>query len=236
MHLCPLRAPRSLATFVLAIVIVVLPCSIATASPILLAFDVGVLQPGSPFVYDLGVAVTGGVEINKAGDTSLGELFSDDEFIDVTSNAAGTSLAYLIQGGGGDHPIASGYSTTWPLGSAILFSNFVLDQPGTLASVSVTVDQANSSPRVVGANGLSLVNGVDYFITTPFGNNLQVNFTGLGVLDQADQTPLGLMTFHLNFVADDPLPPNSVPEPASSLTLFGMAIAAMAARRRLDRQ
>ena len=143
-------------------------------------------------MHDLGVAVTGGVEINNApGGTNVGALFFDDEFIDFTSSAGGTSLAYMIQGGGGDHDIASGYSTTWPLGSAILFSNFVLDQPGTLASVSVTVDQANGSDRVVGANGVSLVNGVDYLITTPFGNNFQVNFTGLGVLNQANKPRSG---------------------------------------------
>jgi len=52
MHLSPQRAPRSLATFVLAIVIVVLPCSIATASPILLNFDVTLFQPGSWVDFD----------------------------------------------------------------------------------------------------------------------------------------------------------------------------------------
>jgi hypothetical protein len=235
MHLFPLRAPRSLSTFVLAIVIAVLPSSIATASPILLSFDIGVFQPAQPFVHDSGVAVTGGVEINNAaGGTNVGALFFDDEFIDFTSTAAGTSLAYMLQGGGPEHPIDSGYSTSWPLGSAILFSNFVLDQPATLASVSVTVDQANGSPRVIGTNGLSLVNGVDYSITTPFGNNFQVNFSGLGILNQAEQTPLGLMTFHLNFVADEP--PNPVPDPASSLTLLGIGMAAVASRRRFARR
>ena len=37
--------------------IVVLPCSLATASPILLNFDVAVLQPGEPSVYDFGVSL-----------------------------------------------------------------------------------------------------------------------------------------------------------------------------------
>ena len=235
MHLSPLRAPRYLASFVLAMVIVVLPTSIATASPILLSFDVILFQPGPVVNSDLGLAVTGAVEINNANGTDVGSVFFDPEFIDVTSDAAATSLAYMIQGGLNPHPVTSGYSTPWPFGTAILFANFVLDQPATLASVSVTVDQANGFARVVGAGGGALVNGVDYFITSPFGNNLQVQLGQLGILEQDLQSPLGLMTFHLNFVADDPLPPNPVPDPASSLTLFGMAIAAIAARRRLDR-
>lgn len=228
MHLSPLRAPRSLATFVMAMVIAVLPCSIATASPILLSFDVVLLQPGFPSEIDLGVAVTGGVEINNAGGTNVGAPFFNDEFIDFTSSAAGTSLAYMIQGGGGDHPIASGYSTSWPQGTAIQFSNWDLSEPGTLASVGVSV------AGVVGAGGVSLVSGVDYVLGGFGSDALTLNLGGLGILNQAGQTPLGLMTFQLNFVADEP--PNPVPDPASSLTLFGMGMAAVAARRPFTRR
>src|SRR6187431_747229 len=104
MHLSPLCARRSLARFVLAIMIVVLPCSIATANPILLNFDVTFFQTGPLVEFDGGVAVTVGVEINNAGGTNVGKLdgtapFFDDEFIDITTTAAGTSLAYMIQGG-----------------------------------------------------------------------------------------------------------------------------------------
>jgi hypothetical protein len=227
----PPHAPRCLATFALAIGIVVLPSSIATAGPILLKFDVAVLSPGSPSAFDSSVDVTGAVELNNANGTNVGGLFFDDEFVNVSSDSATTLLAYMIQGGLADHP-ADGYSTAWELGSAILFANFVLDQPATLASVSVTVDQANNSARVVGAGGGSLVNGVDYFIT--FQNDLQLQLGGLGILDQPGQIPLGLMTFQLNFVADQP--PNPVPDAASSLTLFGMGMAALAARRRFARR
>ena len=141
-----------------------------------------------------------------------------------------TSLAYMLQGGLNPH-LNADYSTSWPFGSAILFANFVLDQPGTLASVGVTVDQANGVARIVGAGGGSLVNGVDYLITPD--NDLQLQLGQLGILDQPEQTPLGLMTFQLNFVAK---PPVTVPEPASSLTLFGMGMAALATRRRLARR
>jgi len=229
----PPRAPRCLATFVLAIVIVVLPCSIATAGPIVLKFDVGLLQPGS-FDYDAGIDVTGAVELNNANGTNVGGLFFDDEFVNVSSNSTTTLLAYMIQGGLADHPVADGYSTAWPLGAGIVFGNFILDQPGTLASVSVTVDQANGVARVVGAGGGSLVNGVDYFVNPFQPNTLQLQLYGLGILDQSGQTPLGLMTFNLEFVADQP--PNPVPDAASSLTLFGMAMAALATHRRARRR
>lgn len=228
----PPHAPRCLATFVLAIGIVVLPSSIAMAGPIVLNFDVGLLQPGS-FEYDAGVSVTGAVELNNVNGTKVGGLFFDDEFVDVSSDSATTLLKYLIQGGLADHPVADGYSTAWE-GAGIVFGNFVLDQPGTLASVSVTVDQANGVARVVGAGGGSLVEGVDYFVNAFQPNTLQLQLYGLGILDQPGQTPLGLMTFQLNFVADQP--PNPVPDAASSLTLFGMGMAALAARRRFARR
>ena len=232
MRLQPLSARRCHAILVLAMVFAVLPCSIATAGPILLKFDVILLQPGSPVDADLGVDVNNGaVEIDNASLTDVGLAFFSDEFVDFTSDATMTSLAYMIQGGGDPHS-EPGYSTSWPLGTAILFGNFVLDQRGKLASVSVTVDEAtNGDPRVIGAGGGSLVNGVDYLIT--FQNNLQLQLFGLGILDQPDQTPLGLMTFHLNFVAE---PQVQVPDPASSLMLFGMGMAALATRRRLARR
>jgi hypothetical protein len=230
MHL-PLRAARSLATFVLAIVIVVLPSSIASASPILLNFDVRLTSTG--FVPEIdesdSLPVIDGVEINRANSTMADDLFSlffDDEYVDITSDAAMTSLVYRIQGGGDDHPEDADYSTSWPAVTTLLFSNFVLDDPGSLASVSVTTNQ------VIGVGGGALVNGVDYEFGPTF---LRLNLDSLGIFEQANQTPLGLMTFHLNFVADDPLPP-AVPDAASSLTLFGMGMAALAARRRLDRR
>ena len=143
-----------------------------------------------------------------------------------------TSLAYMLQGGLNPHSDAD-YSTSWPTGSAILFANFVLDQPGTLDSVGVTVDQANGVARIVGAGGGSLVSGVDYIVNGFTPNTLQLNLGQLGTLDQPEQTPLGLMRFQLNFVAK---PQVTVPEPASTLTLFGMGMAALAARRRLARR
>lgn len=221
----PLRAPRCLATFVLAIVILVLPCSIATAGPILLSFDVTFAEPGFLPEVDSGLAVTGAVEINNANGTNVGGLFFDDEFVDVSSTAATTLLAYLIQGGLDDHAVAAGYSTSWSAGTTLLFSNFVLDQPGTLTSVGVTVNQ------VVGAGGGMLVSGADYVFTT---SSLLLNIGSLGILEQAGQTPLGLMTFHLDFLADQP--PNPVPDAASSLTLFGIGMAALATRRRWARR
>lgn len=220
----PVRAPRCLATFVLATAMVVLPCSIATAGPILLSFDVTLSEPGEPDASDAGVLVDGGVEIQYPNG-NVGGLFFDDEFVDVTSSAATTSLAYMIQGGLDDHPVAAGYSTSWQAGTTLLFSNFVLDEPGTLASVGVIVNQ------VVGAAGGPLVSGVDYLFTT---TSLLINIGSLGILEQAGQTPLGLMTFQLDFLADQP--PDAVPDPASSLTLFGMGMAALAARRRFARR
>ena len=133
----------------------------------------------------------------------------------------------MIQGGLDDHPVAAGYSTSWQAGTTLLFSNFVLDQPGTLASVGVGVNQ------VVGAAGGPLVGGVDYLFTT---NSLLLNIGSLGILEQAGQTPLGLMTFQLNFLADDPVdPPDPVPDTVSTLALFGMGMAALEARRRFAR-
>ena len=72
MRLQPLSARRCHAILVIAMVFAVLPCSIATAGPILLKFDVAFLAPGSPSAFDLGVAVTGAVEINNAGGTNVG--------------------------------------------------------------------------------------------------------------------------------------------------------------------
>ncbi len=115
MRLQPLSARRCHAILVIAMVFAVLPCSIATAGPILLKFDVAFLAPGSPSAFDLGVAVTGAVEINNAGGTNVGAPFFDDEFIDITSNASMTSLAYMLQGGLNPH-LNADYSTSWPFG------------------------------------------------------------------------------------------------------------------------
>lgn len=220
----PVRAPRYLATFV-AMVIVLLPCSIATAGPILLKFDV-TLTNGAP-VSDSAVAVIPGVEISSTSGTNVGGLFFDGEFIDVTSTDSIIFLAYKIQGGLDPHPVAPGYSTSWPAITTLLFSNFVLDQSGTLAFGGVTLNQ------VVGAGGGAFVSGVDYVFDTN-SNSLQLNIDPLGILGQPGQTPLGLMTFQLNFEADQP--PNSVPDATSSLTLFGMGMAALATRRRWARR
>lgn len=225
MRLSPLSALCRRATFVLVTIIVVLPCSIATAAPILLNFDVSLAEPGFSAETDAGLAVTGGVEINNANSTNVGALFFDDEFVDLTSTDAATSLAYSIQGGLDAHPIAAGHSTSWQSGTTLLFSNFVLDQPGTLVSVGVAVN------NVVGAAGGALVSGVDYVFTSSF---LLLNIGSLGILEQAGQTPLGLMTFQLDFLADQPVDP--VPDAASSLTLLGMAMAALAARGRFARR
>ena len=224
MRVFPPTAPRSFATFILAAVIVVVPCSIANAAPILLSFDATLAQPGFLPVTDDDLAVGSGVEVEFLNGTNLGNLMFDDEFIDVTSDASSTLLAYMIQGGYDAHP-TTGYSTAWPLGTSILFYDFVLDQPGTLDSVSVSVN------GVVGAAGGPLVDGVDYIVNGLGGSTLQIQLFNLGILDVAGQTPLGLMTFHLNFVADDPVEP--VPDTASTLSLLGMSIAALAARRRL---
>lgn len=224
MRLSPPTAPRSFATFVLAALILVLPCSIANAAPILLSFDVVLAEPGELPVTDANLAVGGGAEVAHMNGTNLGDLlFFDDEFIDVTSDAASTTLAYMIQGGLDAHA-TPGYSTAWPLGTAILFYNFVLDQPGTLDSVSVSVND------IVGAAGGPLVNGIDYIVNGLGGSNLQIQLFNLGILDSGGRTPLGLMTFELNFVADQ----RPVPDTASTLTLLGMSLAALAARRRLS--
>ena len=214
---------RSLITVVFATIMLAASSSIATAGPILLSFDVVLMQPGPIVDTDSNVAVGGGVEINYAsGTTNVGALFFDDEFIDVTSSAAATTLVYQIQGGLNPHPVVAGYSTSWPFGSAIMFYNFVLDQPATLASVDVDVD------GVIGAAGGPLV--YPDFLVGP--NFLQLNFGQFGILEQANQTPLGLMTFQLNFVADEE-PPNPVPDPASSWALLGLSMSAIAAGKRL---
>lgn len=226
MRLSPLSSSRCRATFVLAIVIAFWPCSIATAGPILLNFDVSLTEPGFSPVSDSGLAVSGAVEMNRVNGTSVGALFFDDEFVNLTSTAATTSLAYTIQGGLSEHLVAFGYSTSWQAGTTLMFSNFVLDQPGTLASVGVTVNQ------LVGAAGGPLVGGVDYVFTP---TSLLLNIGSLGIQDQdTGQTPLGLMTFQLGFRADQP--PDAVPDPASSLTLFCMGMVTLAACRRFARR
>lgn len=217
-----MRPPLQSASFrfilVLAIFIVVLPSSIATAGPILLNFDVRLTSTALAIdETDSDIAVGGGVEI-APGSGNVGDEFFSDESIDVTNTATWTSLAYLIKGGGDLYPTAN-YRYSWPAETTLRFSNFDLDQPGTLSSVNLIINQAQ-------------VIGVDY----EFGlDYLQIDLDSLGVSEQAPNQ-LGLMTFRLNFMANDPLPPNPVADPASSLTLFGMAMAALAARRRFERR
>ena len=222
MRLSPPSASRCFATFVMAAALLVVPGSIANAAPILLSFDVAMMQPGESVVVDAGLAVGAGAEVNNVNGTNYGALLFDDEFIDVTSDASATSLLYQIQGGLNPHPVDAAYSTSWPFGSAILFYNFVLDQPGTLASVGVSVN------NVIGAAGGPLV--YPDFLFTPF--SLQLNFGQFGILEQAGQLPLGQMTFELNFIADQ----RPVPDAASTLMLFGIGMTALAARGRLARR
>jgi hypothetical protein len=230
MRFAPVNARFSAVVF-FAIAFAVLPASMAMAAPILVKFDVTLSQPGPVVDSDAGIVVdNAATELDNLNGTNVGGVLFDPEFIDVTSTAALTTLAYMIQGGFDDHG-TSGYGTAWPLGTAILFSNFVLDQPGTLASVSVTVDNVAGTPRVVGAGGGALVEGVDYLVSP---NSLLLQLFGLGILEQPGLLPLGQMTFQLNFEAVDP--PVRVPEPASSLMLFGMGMTALAARRRLFRR
>jgi len=228
-----LVSARRCAVVFFAMVFTVLPVSMAIAAPILLKFDVTFIQPGSPANFDAAVEVDNTTrEIDNVNGTDVGSVFFDPEFVDVASTPAQTLLSYLIQGGLDDHG-TPGYSTAWPSGTAMLFSNFVFDQPGTLTSVSVTVDQAAGTPRVVGAGGGALIEGVDYFVNMLVPNTLQLQLFGLGILEQPGFLPLGQMTFQLNFEAVDP--PVPVPDAGSSLMLFGMGMTALAARRRLFR-
>jgi hypothetical protein len=228
------RRARWRATFVLALVILLSSSSIATAGPILISFDVTLSEPGFADTSDSGLLVdNAAVEIDNASGSNVGApgLFFPDEFINITSEAAMTSLAYMIQGGGDPHS-KPGYRLSWEPGTTLLFDSFVFNQPGsTLASVGVTVDEPSGVPRVVGSAGGPLVDGVDYFFDD---TSLLINLGLLGVLEQGG-TQLGLMTFHLEFVtAGGTDPPVPVSEPAS-LTVVGMAIAAIGARRRFAR-
>lgn len=221
MRLSPLRALRCRATFVLAMAIVVLPSSIATAGPILLKFDATLTDSVGP-ESNQDVDVISGVEIAGGDGTAVGDLFFDPEFIDVTSNSAMTLLAYSIYGGGEAHSVP-GYAHSWPIGTTLEFSDFLLNAlGGRLDSVDVI-----GASSVIGAGGGSLVLGVDYIVND---DSLLLNIGGLGIL--AGPNPLGLMTFRLNFEADEE-PPTTVPDAASSLTLLGMGMAALAAGRRL---
>jgi hypothetical protein len=218
-------ALRPFAALVLATIVFVVP-SVANAGPILLSFNATLSEPGFPDAVNSGLTVDGGVEIAFDDGSEIGDLFFDPEYINVASNAAGTSLLYSIYGGGDDHPVAN-YAHSWGADTTLEFSGFDFGpgQTATLTSVGVTLT------NVVGAGGGNLVLNTDYSFT---GTSLLLNLGSVGVLKSG--FPLGQMLFNLNFVADNPTdppdPPNPVPDPASPLMLLGASMAAIAAYRR----
>ena len=218
---------RRFATLVLATIVCVVP-SVANAGPILGSFTATLSEPGFPDAVNSGLNVDGSFEIAFGDGSEIGGLFFDPEYINVTSNGAGTSLLYQIYGGGDPHSVA-GYSHSWDPGTTLEFSDFVLDQAATLTSVTVTVPFG-----VVGAGGGNLVLNTDYSFT---GNSLLIDLGSVGV---SNGGLLGQMLFNLNFVADNPTdppdPPNPVPDHASSLMLLSAGMAAIAAHRQSARR
>jgi hypothetical protein len=220
-----MRRPSIAGTRVLASVValtfgaLVVP-SAASAAPILLNFTATLTEPGSPDEEDSGLAVAAGAEITSDGSTNVGSLFFDDEYVDVSSDPTVTTIEYQIQGGADPHPDTNYSLTGWTSGTTLTFSNFVLSEPGTLVAVTVRLRD------VIGEAGAALIFGTDYSFN---GTSLAIFLAGLGILEQQDQLPLGLMTFDLTFRAHEQ---QDVPEPAS-LALFGAGLGlVMAARRR----
>ena len=208
----------------------------ADAAPIVLKIDATLTDPDfAVSASDTDLNVAPGAEITLANGTNVGAFFFDDEFVDVSSNAALSFLQYRIQGGGGAHPLDSEYSLTgWGPLATLVFSNLELDVPGVFTGVTLAVDAAGSQPSVIGLGGGALVSGVDYLFN-PGAESLTIYLAGLGVLDATGAPALGGLRFTLDLEASGPEPPAAIPEPAS-LTLVGSGIAAAAGAARRARE
>ena len=227
MHFSTVRSRVLAACLLFAIFSVASP---AIAAPILLSFDATLSEPTFPDEFDDDLLVVSGSEITLANGTNVGSLFFDDEFVNVSSNASTTTIGYRIQGGADDHPANGNYSLTgFGTGASLTFSDFELSVPGVLTGVSVTVDQVQGTPRVIGSLGGALMPGTDYLFN-PISSSLSIFLSELGVLDQG-LPPLGLITFGLTFEATQEPEIPAVPEPAS-LMLLGAGLTGLAAARR----
>jgi hypothetical protein len=220
------RPALALAAFLLSCVAIVSFPDRAAAAPVVISFDAALNEPAlATTTTDLALAVAAGQEITRFNATNIGSLFFDDEYVDVSSTAALTSVDYRIQGGGGPHPVDNTYTLTgWTAGANLVLSNFVLNTPGTLVGV------AASASGVIGTAGGALMLGADYLFTT---TSLTIFLADLGIAPNPNGLPLGTMTFALQFQPlQNPNPP--VPEPAT-LGLLGAGLVALVARRRCSR-